>query len=209
MVLPAGQAQSFTLTAIGNNTDTQVQNELRRTDSAIQAAAGQERFSINYNAFIVGNPFADPHVDTNLTATQLEYRDALIDAGYVVGRDEDTGLWTISWAVLGPEEQVTIYSARTILVPGTYSTATIDQIGNYFDTVVPTVTIKPTVVTINGGDIDESEFGATTSVFYEYVILATQPNDYDHSTDLKNNLITNITDYTDANLEVYRLVESS
>ncbi len=209
MVLPAGQAQSFTLVAIGNNADREVQTEVRRTDSAIQAAAGQERFSILYNSFIVGNPFDDPQDDANLDEVQTQYRDVLVDAGYIVGRDDDTGFWSISWAVLGPEEQVTVYSARTILAPGTYATQTIDQIGDYFDTVSPTVTLKPTVVTINGGDIDESDFGATTSVFYEYVILATQANNTDHATDLKNNLITNITAYTNANLEVYKLVERS
>ncbi len=209
MVLPAGQAQSFTLTAIGNNTERTVQTELRRTDSAIQAAAGQERFSILYNAQLVGNPFGDPHDDANLDNTQEEYRDALIAAGYKVGRNDDTGYWTISWDVLGPEEVVTVYSARTILAPGTYATQTIDQINLFFDTVSPPVTVKPSVVTINGGDIDESEFGATISVFYEYVVIVTQSDDVDHSTDLKNNLIANIGSYTDANLEVYRLVNRS
>lgn len=209
MVIPAGQAQSFTLTAIGLTTERTVQNELRRTDSAIQAAAGQKRFSIIYNAQLVGNPFGDPHDDANLDETQKEYRDALIAAKYIVGRDEDTGYWTISWEVLGPEELVTVYSARTILAPGTYSTQTINQIGLYFDTVSPTVTVKPEVVTINGGDIDESDFGATSSTFYEYVILVVQSDDVDHSADLKANLIANITAYLDANLEVYRLVNRS
>lgn len=73
----------------------------------------------------------------------------------------------------------------------------------------PTVTVKPEVVTINGGDIDESDFGATSSTFYEYVILVVQSDDVDHSADLKANLIANITAYLDANLEVYRLVNRS
>ena len=209
MVTPAGQAQSFTLTAIGVNTERTVQNELRRTDSAIQAAAGQERFSIIYNAQLVGNPFGDPQDDNNLDELQKEYRDALVDARYIVGRDEDTGYWTISWEVLGPEELVTVYSARTILAPGTYASQTISQIESYFELVVPTVTVKPSVVTFNGGDIDETDFGATFSVFYEYVIIVTQANDVDHSADLKANLIANIGSYTDANLEVYRLVNRS
>ena len=206
MVIPAGQAQAFTLTAIGNNTEETVRNELRRTDSAIQSATGQERFSIIYNAQLVGNPIGDPHDDANLDAVQITYRDAMIDARYKVGWDEDTGYWTFSWDVVGPEEVVTVYSARTTLLPGTYATQTIDQVALFFDTVSPPATVKTSVVTINGGDIDEADFGATFSVFYEYVIIAVQDDDVDHSSAIKNNLITNITAYTDANLEVYRLV---
>ncbi len=211
MVIPAGQAQSFTLTAIGNNQDQTVQTEVRRTDAAIQSATGQERFSIIYNAQLVGNPFGDPQVDANLDDTQIVYRDALVDAGYIVGRDEDTGYWSISWSILGPEEQVAIYSVRTILTPGTYGTATIDQIENYFNGLTPAVTFKPEVVTINGGDIDEADFGATASVFYEYVVIVTQPNDVDHSNDLRQSIVVNVPGYTDipSNVFVYRLVNRS
>ena len=207
MVIPAGQAQSFTLTAIGTNLTRTVQTELRRVDSAIQAASGQERFSIEYNARLVGNPIGDPHDDANLAdQAQVDFRDALIDAKYKVGWNEETGYWTISWQVFGAEDQVTIYSARTTLVPGTYATQTLQQIELYFDTVSPPVTVKPSVVTINGGDIDESEFGATVSVFYEYITIVVQDDDVDHSAALKANLIANIGAYADANLEVYRLV---
>lgn len=207
MVLPAGQAQTFTLTAISNNADRDVQNEARRTDAAIQSAVSQERFFIVYNALIVGNPSGDPQDDDNLTDAQIQYRDVFIDAGYNVGIDEDTGNWTFSWAVLGPEEQVTIYSVRTTLTPGTYATTTLNQIGIFFDAVTPPVTHKAIVVPINGGDILESDFGATNSVFYEYVVLVSQPNDVDHSAALKADLVTNITAYTTSNVEAYRLVE--
>lgn len=207
MVMPAAQAQSYTFTSKETNTKRDVQQELSRTNSAIQSASGKERFEIVYNAVIIGNPFEDPQDDSNLTESQILYRDALIDAGYKVSREKDTGYWFISWAVLGPEEIVTVYSVRTILLPGTYASQTIEQIEEYFSTVSPAVTVKATVVSINGGDIDEGDFGATFSEFYEYIALVTQPNSEDHSTDLKNNLIVNISSYNDSNLEAYKLVE--
>lgn len=207
MVMSASQAQSFTFTAKENNSNRDVQNELKRTNSAIQSATGKELFEIIYNARIVGNPFDDPQDDSNLTDVQIEYRDELVDAGYKVSREKDTGYWFISWSILGPEEIITVYSARTILLPGTYATQTVDQIEEFFSGILPAVTVKAEVVTINGGDIDEGDFGATFSEFYEYVILVTQADGTDYSADLQSNLITNISSYTNANLEVYKLVE--
>lgn len=208
MVLPVSQAQSYTNTAIINTTTEDVTREVQITEGAIRTAAGQERFKVNHNARIIGNPLGDPNVDENLNEPQIAYRDVYINAGYMVGLDEDTGYWVIDWSFVGPEELVTVYSVRTIELPGGgLSQETLDQIDLFFSNVLPAVTSTAYIISINGGDIDETDFGGTPSVFYEYQVIVTQPNDDDHSTDLRNSLTANITSYVDApsNIFVYKL----
>jgi len=206
MVLPASQAQFFTTVATSNNADENLAREVQLTEAAIRTAAGQEREKIVYNARIVGNPAGDPFDDALLDDLQEDYRDSWVNAGYQVSRDEDTGYWVLSWQALGPEELVTIYSVRTNVTPGPVQNATISQIELFFSTVTPAVTAKASIVPINGGDIDENDFGATSSVFYEYLVLVTQPTSFNHASNLKTNLKANITAYNPPNvIEVYKL----
>lgn len=205
MVFPAGQAQTYTLNSANVNAEQELSNETQLTESAIRAAAGQERYKVIYNATVIGNPTGDPLSDDNLTSTQIAYRDSLLTSGYKVGLDEDTGYWLIDWSISGPEQLVTIYSIRTTETPGAIQTTTLNQISSYFSGVTPSVDVNPFAVAINGGDIDESDFGGTPSVFYEYIVIATQQNSADHSSGLKTSLVANITEYTTLNIQVYKL----
>lgn len=204
MTIPASQALAYTNTAISLNLSAEVAREIQLTESSIRTASRQERFKIVYNARIVGNPAGDPFDDDLLTPAQIEYRDAWVVSGYAVSRDEDTGYWGISWEPVGAESLVTQYSVRTTLTPGAIAQATVDQLELFFEGVLPVVTSNAFIVPINGGDIDESDFGAPPSVFYEYIVLATQSVDTDYSADLKTSLIANVPGYTTANLMVYK-----
>ena len=208
MVLPVSQAQSYTNTAIINTSTEDVTREVQITEGGIRTAAGQEKFKVIHNARIIGNPLGDPNVDVNLSEQQIAYRDVYNNAGYIVGLDEDTGYWVIDWSFVGPEELVSVYSVRTIELPGAgLSQDTLDQIDLFFSDVLPAVTSTSLIIPINGGDIDETDFGGTISVFYEYMVIVTQPNDDDHSTDLRDSLTTNLTAYVDSpsNIFVYKL----
>lgn len=204
MTIPASQAVAYTNTAIGLTASTEVSREIQLTESAIRTATRQQRFKITYNARVVGNPQGDPFDDSLLTPTQIDYRDAWVNAGYQVLQDEDTGYWIISWEPVGAESMVTQYSVRTTLNPGTVSQLTIDQLELFFDGVIPASTANAFIMPINGGDIDENDFGAVVSVFYEYIVLVSQPVTTDYSTDIKTRLVANVTGYNVNNVMVYK-----
>ncbi len=205
MTIPASQAVAYTNTAIGLTTSTEVAREIQLTEGAIRTATRQQRFKITYNARVVGNPPGDPFDDNLLTPVQIDYRDAWVVAGYQVSQDEDTGYWAISWEPIGAEALVTQYSVRTTLNPGAVSQLTIDQLELFFGGVVPAATANAFIIPINGGDIDENDFGATPSVFYEYTVLVAQSATTDYSADAKTNLIANVTGYNVNNVMVYKL----
>jgi len=204
MTIPASQALAYTNNAIQLTSSAEVAREIQLTESFIRTATSQERFKVTYNARIVGNPAGDPFDDDLLSPVQIEYRDAWVLAGYAVSRDEDTGYWVISWEPVGAESTVTQYSVRTTLSPGTVSQLTIDQLNLFFAGVVPAATSDAFIVPINGGDIDENDFGAPISVYYEYIVLVSQSVTTDYSDDMKVNLIANVTGYDTFNLMVYK-----
>lgn len=204
MTIPASQALAYTNNAIDLTTSAEVAREIQLTESFIRTATSQQRFKVIYNARIVGNPAGDPFDDSLLTLTQIDYRNAWVLAGYQVSRDEDTGYWVISWEPVGAESTVTQYSVRTTLNPGTVSQLTIDQLNLFFTSVVPAATSDAFIVPINGGDINEGDFGAPNSVFYEYIVLVSQPETTDYSADMKVSLIANVPGYDTLNLMVYK-----
>ncbi len=206
MTIPASQALSYTTSAIERTNSAEVATEIKLTEGEIRDATSQGRFKVTHNAKIIGNPEGDPFDDSRLTLPQIDYRDSWVSAGYQVARDEDTGYWIISWETIGPEEVVTQYSIRTVLDPSTGTTEqdTIDQLELFFDGVTPSTTANAFIVPINGGDIDENDFGATTSIYYEYVVLVTQSVTTDYSSDMKTSLIANVSGYSPTNLEIYK-----
>lgn len=209
MVLTATQALALTNNTISIHAAQTLQEEVGCAEAQIRTAAGRELFQIRYSAKAIGNPFADPHVDTNLTSDQIAFRDAFVNAGYFVDLDEETGLWLISWELVGPATVVTVYSVRTIVVPGAIITQTVDRLNDYFEQLVPVVRSRSEFVNIGpGGDIDESDFGATNSVFYEYVVVTEQPDSTDHSAALKTWLVAAGLGYqtTPTNVEIYRTI---
>ncbi len=210
MTIPASQALNYTNSAIERTNSAEVATEIKLTESSIREASSQQRFKVTHNAKLIGNPEGDPFDDSRLTLPQIDYRNSWVAAGYQVARDEDTGYWIISWETIGPEEVVTQYSVRTTLDPtivigsSTVSEETTDQLDIFFDGVTPSATSNSFIVPIDGGDIDETDFGATTSVYYEYIILTTQSVTTDYSDDIKTSLIANVSGYTPSNLMVYK-----
>ena len=168
MVLQASDAAQITDTSILIQNEQALNREIFLTESRIRRAGRAQKRETVYDATILGNPFADPSDDNNLSDLQKDYRDYFVTAGYIVSLDENTGWWKFDWSQLGSDVNTVVYSIRTTVTPGAISDDTIELIEEFFAMQNPAVTATASVVTINGGDIDESDFGATTSTFYEY-----------------------------------------
>ena len=187
MTLNATQANQITQNIIGINADRDFVLELQGAEAAIRAAIHNERFETIYNATILGNPAGNPNESGNVSVKQQPFLDHFINDGYTVNIDPDTGWWYFNWRLVGAEAVTQVYSIRTTVPPGSIVQATIDAINNFFQSLIPRASVRtvqvdkePTV----GGDIPESDFGATDSVFYEYLAIVQQQDDTDHSVDL-------------------------
>ena len=207
MVLTSANANTLTNNAITITNSTELETETALLEAQIRQAAGLKRFTLSYNARIIGNPIGDPSVDTNLTAQQLSFRDTFLNAGYVITQDPDTLYWIFSWESVSIEALVTIYSVRTTVSPGAIEAQTISAIETYLDGLTPAVTSRVELVTINGGDILETEFGAVASVFYEYNVIVQQQDDTDHSVGITTALDTSGLGYNSAtpNVKTYKV----
>lgn len=205
MVLSASQAVNLTNNVTAFKKKQKVQQELGLVEARIRNASGLNFYSLVYNANIVDNPIADPLVDANLTDIQIEFRDVLLDAGYEVLRDNNTGYWYISWEQQGIEQLVSVYIIYTTVTPGSAESGTRTAIDTYFENVSPVVRSRVTIFTPNGGDLDETAIGADESEFYQYVVVTDQPNDEDHSAGLKTGLTAAGIGYTTDNVMVYKV----
>ena len=190
MTYPALSAFALTQYSLTEIEQTRLSSEITLTERAIRFAARRGRYRILYDARIVGNPATSPSNTLGLTNLQLAYRNALSLARYVVQMDPGTGYWEIQWGSTGAETLVTVYTVRTTLTPGAIQSGTIAAVENYVETISPPATAKTVVNTAGaGGDIDETDFGAPASVFYEYTIVMRQTDQTDHSAGLLAALI--------------------
>lgn len=211
MVLQASDAQNITLTAAEVQGQRALADEIFLTEATIRRAGRRIKTHTVYNAQILGNPAGDPSDDEKLTPLQVEYRDYFVDAGYVVTLDPDTSWWKFDWASVGAEQTSVVYSIRTTVTPGAVADDTMDLIEEFFAAQNPVVTARVSIVEINGGDIDESDFGATASVFYEYTAVVTQgqQQDTDFSSDLTDALALTTEGqalgYAAGNVQAYRI----
>jgi len=211
MVLTASDANIFTTNSININNNIDLQHEVDLTERSIRNAASLKKYSIEFNATVIGNPISDPMTDTSLTSLQIAYRDAFVSAGYSVTVNSVSGFWELSWTSSKIESTVSIYSIRTTVTPGAVSAATITEINNFF-TNQPTSNFSKTVlIATNGGDILESDIGAANSVFYEYTIIVDQQ---DKTIDFTSSLVTAMTGagtigaslgYTTTNFAIYKI----
>jgi hypothetical protein len=203
MVFLASDAVTLTTNSISNINATDVQLELSLAETKIRQAAADELYRLLYNATIIGNPRANPRITSTLSANQLSFYNLLINAGYIVGLDLPSGYWLINWEPAGPESLVRVYSFRTIVAPGAVSVQTLAAITAYFAALHP---VAHTVAVTNGF-INETDFGGSSSTFYEYTIVADQGSDVtDYSAGLKANLITQGLGYNSGNCNSYRLI---
>ena len=206
MVLHASQALNLTLDTITYQDDLAVKQEITETEHTIRSATQKQDYFARHNAQILGNPIDDVHDDAGLTDLQIIYRDAMIESKYIVSLDVETGYWKFDWSFIGSEQEKTVYSIRTAIPVATIAEQTEDVITSYFNQQEPRITAKTQVVTINGGDIDEGDFGAVYSEYYEFYSVVTQSDYYDHSEDLKQVLLHNGLGYTDNNLKIYQII---
>lgn len=208
MVLAAPAANNFTLLAISVQSNETLQREVDLTERAIRNAANRQQFNVLYDARIIGNPPTDPQDTNALTALQVAYRDAFVDAGYLVTLDADTGLWRLSWEASGVEELVSVYSVRTTVIPGAVSQQTIDTIDSFFNNQVPVARSRTTLVNVSpGADTDEQDFGAAISTFYEYLVVVQQQDPTtDFSSGIRSALVGTSLGYVAApsNVFVYK-----
>lgn len=191
MTLDAQQAYNLTLATIDINDRRRLDEELMFAERQIRSRISAEIFNLSYNAKIIGNPSGNPADDAVLTELQILFRDHFVNDGYRVTLDPDNGNWFLSWEDVGSEIAVTVYSVRTTVTPGAISQQTIDAINNFFGSLIPSATSRVILVDTtpsSGGDIPESDFGAPDSTFYEYLTLAEQQDDTDHSFNLKAHL---------------------
>lgn len=207
MVLSAIDAGSLTSNSTQVHQQQTLVEEVRMAERSIRNAATRELSKIRYNSINIGNPPLDDL--TGLTELQQSFYDTFISAGYVVGRDADTGFWLIRWEATGPEALVSVYSLRTTVTPGSNANLVIASLKQYFAELEPTVTARAFLVnpTGSGGDVPESAFGASNSVFYEYIVVVTQGDTIDHATALRSFMITTPYGFINSpsNIMVYKL----
>jgi len=199
MTLTANQSNQITKDTILRNTDSELTTELQLAEQQIRQRIRGEFFTLDYNATIVGNPTGDPADDDNLTPLQLLFRDHWTDDGYKIGVSPQTGFWIINWSEVGAEVLTVLYSVRTTVTPGAVEQQTIDSIDNYFNTLALRATSRTSLVPFNGGDINENDFGAPSSTFYEYTSLVNQQDATDNSAGLKTALRASGLGYVDDN----------
>ena len=211
MVLQASDAANITDVSIQIQNEQALNREIFLTESRIRRAGRRQKRETIYDATILGNPFDDPSDDANLSDLQKDYRDYFVAANYIVSLDPNTGWWKFDWSQIGSDIGTVVYSIRTVVTPGAVSDDTIDLIEEFFANQNPAVTATATVVTINGGDIDETEFGATASTFYEYHarVGQSQVPDTDFSADLTAYLISQGAPlgYATGNVKAYKVSE--
>lgn len=207
MVLSAIDAGVLTSNSTQVHQEQTLVQEVRMAERSIRNAATRELFKIRYNAVNIGNPPLDDL--TGFTELQQSFYDTFVSAGYIVGRDADTGFWLIRWEASGPEALVSVYSLRTTVTPGANAAQVIARLKLYFTELEPTVTARAFLVnpTGSGGDVPETAFGATNSVFYEYLVVATQGNDIDHATALRSFMISGPFGFLNSpsNIMVYKM----
>lgn len=208
MVFPASQAKIFTDQTISLTADTQVQTEISLCEQKIRVATSQSLYEITYDAKIIGNPNGPPQDSANLTTNQETFYTLLVDAGYQVNRDLGSGRWLINWAPVGPETLVNVYSLRTSVLPGAVYVQTIAAIQNFFASQSPVIHSVVTIVQDGSGNqIQESDFGATNSTFYEYTAVVDQQyNATDYSASLKTYMTTQGLGYNTSNCAAYKIV---
>jgi len=207
MVLSATSAATLTQNVINVQENRLLVDEIGGAESAIRNAARRQHYKVAYNATKIGNPPLDD-LDQGLTVVQEEFYDAFKNAGYIVRRDEDSGYWLLRWAVSGAEELVRLYSVRTIVSPGTNESQTLTAIDAFFTTqIAPKATVRSLLVNPmgSGGNIDETQFGATASTFYEYVAIVQQGTDLDHAAALKSYLVNSAIGFATNNVAVYKI----
>lgn len=203
MVFPASSAATFSNNNLTLIASREVQLEINGVEEKIRFATGLGAFDILYNAGTIGNPKGPPQVESNLTNNQQTFYDLLINAGYLVTYDTGSGRWKVSWATIGPESLCSVYSFRTTVAPGAIFNNTIIAIEVFFEDLVP---IVHSVVDVNG-TIDESDFGAAGSVFYEYTAVVNQEfDDTDYSSALTAHLISQGLGYLTGNCFVYKMI---
>ena len=203
MVFPANQAQTLTTNTIANTSNDDIQLELTLCEQQIRNATGLGLYKLLYNAKILGNPKGPPQEANNLSDNQEAFYDLLINAGYVVSLDTGSGRWDINWAARGPETLVAVYSFRTTVIPGAIYVQTINAIAAFFSGQIPTMKSVVNVI----GDINESDFNGTDSVFYEYTAVVDQEfDDTDYSSPLAGFLTTQGLGYDGSNCAAYKLV---
>jgi hypothetical protein len=208
MVFPASQAKIFTDQNIIATAASQVQIEITLCEQKIRFATRQNLYEILYDAKTIGNPKGPPQDPSNLTDNQETFYTLLVNVGYVVGRDTGTGRWSISWAPVGPESLVNVYSFRTSVLPGAIYLQTIAAIQSFFSGQTPTIHSVVTVVQDGSGNqIQQSDFGATDSTFYEYTAVVDQEFDTtDYSASLKIHLTAQGLGYNTGNCQVYKII---
>jgi hypothetical protein len=201
MVLPASEATSLTTTAVAEHSGTDLQTEVSLAEAQIRSAASFGLYSTAYNATTIGNPkVLQPDA---LSSVQLAFYNAFIDAGFRISLDPETGYWLISWETQGAESQVAIYSFRTSIDPTAVVDLTTQVIQDFFLGLRPPVLVS---IAYNGF-LDEADFGATSSLYYEFTVVANQGSDNTNNADaLRNALIIQGLGYTIDNCRVYRIV---
>lgn len=201
MALSSSQANQYTLQAIQQSLEQDVINEIRNAEQQIRSTiSNQQVFKTSFFASIIGNPSGNPNVVT-LSDRQQQFFDHFVNQGYFVNVDTENGNWLLDWSqVGGVPATVHLYSVRTTVSPGAVSAATISAIDNFFGTLIP-VAISNTVLAdtdpTSGGDIPETDFGASGSVFYEYLSVVQQQDSADHSLGLKTALRASGLGYVD------------
>jgi len=199
MTLTANQANQYTMDTIVTNANSELTTELQFAERQIRDRIRAELFTLDFNATIIGNPTDDPSDSTNLTPLQLAFRDHFTGDGYKVGRNPQSGFWVLNWSDVGAEILTSLYSIRTTVTPGAIAQQTIDSINNFFDSLALRATSRTSLIPFGGGDINENDFGAPSSTFYEYTALVNQQDDADNSTALKTALRASGLGYVDDN----------
>lgn len=203
MVLPALDAITLTNSSLTKNSTADLQTEVGLAETRIRAATGLGLYSLIYNATIIGNPAVDPRSTTDLPPNQLNFYNAFVAAGYIVGLDTASGYWTIAWAAQGAEHLVSIYTLRTSFNPAAVVNQTINTIATFFEAQLPVVHVN---VSYNGF-IDQTGFGGVSSTAYEFTIVADQETDTtNYSASLKTYITTQSFGFTNSNCNVYQMV---
>lgn len=182
-------------------------DEVSLTERYMKIASNKGLTHLIYNANIIGNPINNDIMnDSTLTDLQILYRNNFINVGYKVNFDSSSGYWKIDWSSVGAETSVKVYSMRTILTPGAMENITKTVLGNYLNSIIPNLTYTINLVNIgSGSDTDETQFGATSSSYYEYLIITQQVNNIDYSSNIENHLISQNIGYNSNNFQIYKL----
>lgn len=192
MTVSASQAFLLSTNSAEVQQNDVVNQEVTLAEQRVLATATFGLFSIIYSAVLVGNPNTDPTVDANLTPNQLAFRNAMQTAGYIIGRDDATGFWTLDWAEEGPEFSVSVYEINTSVTPGPVSAQTITTVDLFFSNLVPPGTARLLLAA--------AVFPATS--LYVHLVIVSQQNTIDNSTGLLGALTASGLGYSGGNTSV-------